>query len=102
MLLGDYENRMGNRGRTRIALTDLNTNGVVHQGLGHRIDRLRQGCAKAPNVSALGSLLENLLHVIPEAHVEHLVCFVQHNVLKIIKKNLPLAVQIEQPSRRGH
>ena len=102
MLLGDYKNRMGNRGRTRIALTDLNANRVVHQGLGHRINGLGQGCAKAPNVATLGSLLQDLLHVIPEAHVEHLVGFVEHDVLKIIKKNLPLAVQIEQPSGRGH
>ena len=102
MLLGYYKNRVSNRSGTRIALANLNANGVVHQGLGHRIDRLGQGCAKAPNVSTLGSLLENLLHVIPKAHVEHLVGFVQHNVLKIIKKNLPLAVQIEQPSGRSH
>ena len=47
-------------------------------------------------------MLEDFLHVVPEAHVEHFVGLVEHDVLEVVKQNLALAVQVEQAARGRH
>ena len=93
---------MRDRCSTRISLADLYTNWLVHERLGHRIDRLRKRSTKAPNVAALWGLLEDFLNVVPESHVEHFVGLIKNNVLEVVKQNLTLAVQVEKATWGCH
>ena len=61
---------------------DLHLGRVVQVLLGQPADLARHRGGEQRNLAARGGLLEDLLHVFGEAHAEHLVSLIQHQVLE--------------------
>ena len=49
-----------------------------------------------------GEPLQDLFHIVDEAHVQHPVSLVQNKDLQVLQPDEPLLVQIHQTARRGH
>ncbi len=75
---------------------------VVQQLAGQRRDVIGEG-SREQQVLALGRQpREDLFHVMDEAHVEHPVCFIEHQDFDVGQVDTALTGQVEQAARAGH
>ena len=70
--------------------------------LGDAVDAWRQGGREHHCLAAVGSGLEDLLDVFGEAHIEHLVGFVEHHDLNVGKGKRAAGDVIHRSAGRGH
>ena len=76
--------------------------GVVEQGV-HQLGDLRgHGGGEQHGLLLAGQPLEDLLHVVDEAHVQHPVGLVQHEDFQLVQLDEALLVQVHEPARSGH
>ena len=81
---------------------DLNVLGVAQQAIGQLTNLVAKRGRKQQALLARGQQLQNLLHVVDEAHVEHAVGFVQHQNLHLAQVQVALVGQVEQAAGGGH
>src|SRR3546814_11707332 len=62
--------------------SDVCSSDLLLVALGERHDRLGHGGGEEEGAAAFGRAVENFLQILAEAHVEHLVGFVQHDGLE--------------------
>ena len=62
---------------------DANLAGVVQVLLSDLADRVGHGCGEERDLLGVGGAFEDLFHVFGEAHAQHFVCFIQHQVLQV-------------------
>ena len=48
------------------------------------------------------AFLDDLFDVRHEAHVQHPVCFVEHEILQVLERGVALREVVEQSAGRGH
>ena len=83
------------------ARTDLNRLRVPHCPLDERLNRRRDRGGEEHGLAFVGALLEDALHVGEEAHVQHPVGFVEHEVLNLAEVAVALLHVVEEPTGRG-
>src|SRR6478735_6041828 len=81
---------------------DLDLSRIVEVLLGHPADLARHGGREQRHLAVLRSLLEDLLHVFGEAHPQHLVSLVQHQVLEFGQVQGPLGDVVDHAAGGTH
>ncbi len=94
--VGDLANA---RGRVHFGL-DRNTLGFRHVTPRELADACRERGGEERRLPILRRLLEDGLDVLDEAHVEHLVGLVEHEIAHVVERKAAAADVIEQSSRR--
>ena len=76
------------------------------RGAEERVDQIgdlrRHGGREEHGLLPGGQPLQDLLHVVDEAHVQHAVGLVQHEDLQLLQMDEPLVVEVHQPAGGGH
>ena len=66
------------------------------------LDVLRHGGRKEQGLSPWGQELDDLSDVVDEAHVEHGVRLVEHEVLEVVQSDVALVDEVQEAPRCGH
>ena len=85
-----------------VARRHFNTDRVVEHGGGQLPDRWRESGRKQQALALLGQQIKNAADIGNKAHVEHAICFVQHQNLDLGQVNGTLTMQIKQTAGGGH
>ena len=87
--------------RAFIACADDDFLGVFHEAFGDTADLGRHCRREQKHLSVFGHMAENICDRIHKAHVEHLVCFVEHNGVHIVEFYHSAIDQVDQSAGRG-
>ena len=87
--------------RLGIAETDLNLQGVAEVAFGDAVDARRQRGREHHGLASDWRGLENLLDVLGEAHVEHLVGLVEHHDLDVAQRQRATRDVVHRPPGSG-
>ncbi len=88
--------------RRRAPPRHLHGEGVMEDGVGQFLDVLRHGGREEQRLPLGGQQLDHLADVVDEAHVEHGVRFIEHEVLEVPEADVALVDEVEQPSGCRH
>ncbi len=100
--LVDGVHQLTDRRGCGIARCDVDRLGIAQHVIGQATDRRREGRAEEERLALRRELLDDLLDVVDEAHVEHAVSLIQHEHLDRTEVDRPLSHVVEQAARRGH
>ena len=82
--------------------TDVNGHRIVKHVLHQIIHGLWHGGTEEEVLALLGHQADDAIHVMNEAHVEHPVGLVEHEMLDVTEIDVALLFQVKQTTRRGH
>ena len=82
--------------------TDVHPNGVVQHRRGQRTDGIGHGRTEQQILSSVGHEVQNALHVVAEAHIQHAVRFVENEMRDFAQVHVTLVVEIEQTTGCRH
>ena len=93
-----YERGLAGR---RLLAADLDLDGVTEVAAGESFDTRGQRRGEQDRPAIVGGRPQDLLDVLGESHVEHLVRLVQHDHLDVLRTKRSAPDVVERPSRRG-
>ena len=90
------------RFRRAAAALHLHGDRVQQDGVGQLLDVLRHRGREEQGLAPWGKEFDDLPDVVDEAHVEHRVGFVQHEVLEVVQTDVALADKVQKAPGGGH
>ena len=85
-----------------VAKTDLDLERITQVALGNAVDAWWQRGRKHHGLARVGGGFENLFDVFGEAHVEHLVGFVEHHHLDVAQRQRAASNVVHRATRRSN
>ncbi len=81
---------------------DVDPHRIVHEVLGDHLDRVGHRRREHHRVALLRQAAEDVAHLREEAEVQHVVGFVEDQLLDVIERDVALPDVIHEAPRRGH
>ena len=76
--------------------------GIIENMLGKVFDGLGHCSRKKQCLACLGNVFKYLFDLVKEAHVEHFICFIKYNNLRVEAVDLPFFIEVFQTPRSCH
>ena len=85
-----------------ITARDFDFQRVMQQLFGQCFNVVREGRREQQVLAFCRQFCQHAANIVNEAHVEHTICFIQHQNFDVIQFYRVLMFQVEQTARRGH
>ena len=100
--MGQQDVTLANPAGVRFLRADDHFSGVLQMLLRDPLDFRRHRCREQHHLTLVGELFKHPLHVIDEAHAQHLVGFIEHQCLELGDVEGALAHVIHHPAWGTH
>ncbi len=88
--------------RSLVAVAGHEFHRIFHEAAGDACNLFRHRGREHQHLAVVGHMGQNLVDVVEEAHVEHLVCLVEHHCVHMAEAHLAALDQVKKPARSGH